>query len=558
MNYGLYSFYLGLCNFKTSDYRSSAIAFGIAIDQLKERCPRMIGYGYLARGNAALMSSIGYPQVQQLVMIAYKNAADAKLSGGYGGLAIMYSLNNDREKALQNLNKMTEIDKSPQSQSIVLFCSLLIADKDLFVTCLKSMDANQLKEIPFALGNIATGLEQFNLDKGESGYSKEDLTGDLLRHDQKQKSYGIIERPLDARKSFLELNRQERILIPRIDIEYSIGWGPQKCEAVSNAVESDDKMQFNMQESILLVYGNIAALRKKARRGDVDAQYNLGLAHTLGDGVAKSKTEAAKWFRKAAGQGKPAAQFNLGIAYQKGDGLPKDAAEAAKWFLKAAEQGFVEAQYNMGVMYADGTGVGRDLVESTKWLRKAAEQGHVNAQHNLGSAYILGNGVIKSPDEAAKWWLKAAEQGHGIAQYNLGILYADGLGVDKNLAEAIRWYRMAAEQGNADAQHALGYAYSLGEGVTKNPVEAVKWLHLAAEQEHAEAQYSLGLSYYFGVGVDKDMIEGWRWISKAAAHGHATAREILKRIREKYSDAMRNNPQANQSTGEAVMPEQTK
>jgi hypothetical protein len=39
------------------------------------------------------------------------------------------------------------------------------------------------------------------------------------------------------------------------------------------------------------------------------------------------------------------AQFNLGVMYDNGEGVPEDDAEAVKWYRRAAEQGFAEAQY---------------------------------------------------------------------------------------------------------------------------------------------------------------------------------------------------------------------
>ena len=160
---------------------------------------------------------------------AYKKAADFGLAGGFGGLGILNSLNNNREEALRNLTAMLALDAGPQSQSIALFSSLILGDKDLFLSSLKAHDKSHLKEIPFVMSNIAAGLVQFNLGEKETGYSKEDIIADLLTSDRPQKKYGIIERRPDPKKSYLDMSRQERLLIPRIDIEYSIGWGPQKC-----------------------------------------------------------------------------------------------------------------------------------------------------------------------------------------------------------------------------------------------------------------------------------------------------------------------------------------
>lgn len=230
MNYGVYGFYLGLCNFRSGDYGNSVLSFHIAINQLKAKCPKMVRFAYLAYGNASLMASKEHSQVLKVAIEGYQNAADAKLPGGHGGLAIIHSLHNNREEALRNLDAMLAIDQSLQSQSITLFSSLTLGDKDLFLSSLKAIDRKHIKEIPFAMNNIAAGLVRFNLGEKETGFSKEDIIGDLLISDQKRKPYGIIERHINEGKPLEEFSRQERILIPRIDIEYSIGWGPQKCE----------------------------------------------------------------------------------------------------------------------------------------------------------------------------------------------------------------------------------------------------------------------------------------------------------------------------------------
>ena len=48
---------------------------------------------------------------------------------------------------------------------------------------------------------------------------------------------------------------------------------------------------------------NIAETKKAAEQGVAKAQYNLALCYAKGNGVAKDKAEAVKWFRKAAEQG---------------------------------------------------------------------------------------------------------------------------------------------------------------------------------------------------------------------------------------------------------------
>ena len=193
-------------------------------------------------------------------------------------------------------------------------------------------------------------------------------------------------------------------------------------------------------------------VKAKAEKGDASAQFDLGVMYANGDGIAKDKTEAVKWYRKAADQGHPTAQSNLGVMYDKGNGVAKDEAEAAKWYRKAADQGDVKAQNNLGGMYANGNGVAKDYAEAVKWVRKAADQGNATAQFNLGLMYANGNGVAKDEAEAVKWYRKAADQGLAAAQYNLGVMYYDGNGVAKDETEAYKWWLLAGAQANEGAR----------------------------------------------------------------------------------------------------------
>ncbi|HOS96257.1 MAG TPA: tetratricopeptide repeat protein [Deltaproteobacteria bacterium] len=83
---------------------------------------------------------------------------------------------------------------------------------------------------------------------------------------------------------------------------------------------------------------------EKARSGDVDAQYNLGIMYYHGDGVEKDHHEALKWFHLSAEQGDADAQFNLGFMYGRGEGAAKDHRSSMEWFQKAASQGHAGAR----------------------------------------------------------------------------------------------------------------------------------------------------------------------------------------------------------------------
>ncbi|MSQ69665.1 MAG: hypothetical protein EXR27_00040 [Betaproteobacteria bacterium] len=229
---------------------------------------------------------------------------------------------------------------------------------------------------------------------------------------------------------------------------------------------------------------------------------------------------------KRAEQGDAEAQTNLGVAYSNGEGVPKDAAKAVEWYQKAAAQGYARAQLNLGWMYYSGNGVPKDAAKAFEWVQKAAAQGDASAQFNLGTLYDLGEGVPKDAAKAAEWYQKAAAQGHALAQLNLGTLYHRGEGVPKDAAKAAEWYQKAAAQGDASAQLNLGTLYHRGEGVPKDAAKAAEWYQKAAAQGHASAQLDLGQKYVLGQGVPADMVLAYAWFNLSASQGDEGATRL--------------------------------
>lgn len=237
--------------------------------------------------------------------------------------------------------------------------------------------------------------------------------------------------------------------------------------------------------------------RVKAVRGDVAAQYNLGLMYARGEGVERDYREAAKWLRNPAAQGYELAQITLGEIYAEGKGVAQDYQEAASWYLKAAEQGNALAQHRIGEMYAEEKGVRYSPREAERWLRKAAEGGDAQLQFELGERYANGKGIPQSSKEAERWFRAAAIQGDAGMQFYLGKLYREyGEVVVQDREEAMVWFGRAAERGHETAIFNLGVMYLNGEGVQIDMVQAHKWLALAAVSgnEREEAQKNLTIA----------------------------------------------------------------
>ncbi len=262
---------------------------------------------------------------------------------------------------------------------------------------------------------------------------------------------------------------------------------------------------------------DLAQVKRKAEKGDAEAQVRLGVCYEAGVRVEQDLPEALKWFRKAAEQGYAPAQIILGHHYANGIGIAKDEVEAVKCYRKAAEQGHTEAQARLGVCYEDGNGVKQDLQEALKWFRKAAEQGDYRTQYLLGFRYAKGLGVVKDYKESFKWLQMAAYQGHDESQYCIGSFYQHGNGVEKDSAEAVKWYEKSADQGHAKAQFNLYKAYDSGEGVEKCSQKAVKWLLKSAKQGNSRAQFTIGMEYFNGNNIIKNDVEAYTWLLLAAA-----------------------------------------
>lgn len=136
------------------------------------------------------------------------------------------------------------------------------------------------------------------------------------------------------------------------------------------------------------------------------------------------------------------AQYNLGLRYYQGASITFNSKKAKYWWLKAATKNHIEAQYNLGVLYSYSQDV-KDYQKAVKWWQQAAEQDNSDAQYNLGIMFNAGNGVKQDEEKAVFWWLKSAKQGNANAQFNLGIRFLEGKGVLQNPKKAKYWIKKA-------------------------------------------------------------------------------------------------------------------
>jgi TPR repeat protein len=113
---------------------------------------------------------------------------------------------------------------------------------------------------------------------------------------------------------------------------------PAKSDVEAAPAQADTGLKMPDDRAITVQW-----YRENAEKGDLDAQYKLGLLHLTGKGALQDFGEAAKWLKLSAEQGHPQAQFQLGLIYRVGHGVPIDPGQAYKWLNLAAAAGVNQA-----------------------------------------------------------------------------------------------------------------------------------------------------------------------------------------------------------------------
>jgi TPR repeat protein len=154
---------------------------------------------------------------------------------------------------------------------------------------------------------------------------------------------------------------------------------------------------------------SLEELLAKAEKGDVEAQFKLGVVYESGKGVPQNFAESIKWTRKAAEQGYAKAQIHLGDCYAVGKGVPKDHSEEKKWYHKAAEQGDADGQAMLAMRCYFSLNEPRDLVEAYKWACLAAAHTTTDAKNDKFGADFRDS-LLKdmTPDQIAEAQRQAA------------------------------------------------------------------------------------------------------------------------------------------------------
>lgn len=262
---------------------------------------------------------------------------------------------------------------------------------------------------------------------------------------------------------------------------------------------------------------NIELLKIKASKGELEAQYQLGLI-LINDDNDNKKHESLYWIIEAAEGNYFPAQYFLGLSYLLGKTVDKNIDKAIYWFAKSANQGYAESQKRLGILYINGDIIEQDIKQAIYWFNAASEQGNALAQYYLGMIYLTFEPNNETKKLAYELFKKSAKQGNTDSQTSLGVMYLYGNGTKTNKQKAYKWLMESAQKNNSMGQYYLGVMYNSGNGIDKDKEKAINWLTKSANQNNLDAQFILGTIFYENE-KKSDYQKAYYWFDKGSDMG---------------------------------------
>lgn len=199
----------------------------------------------------------------------------------------------------------------------------------------------------------------------------------------------------------------------------------------------------------------------------------------------KPRNDAEKKFLEAAKKGDSEAQYNLGACYEFGGGAPQDVDLAKKWYEKAAAQGHRKAKSRLRILNPPPAPTEAEVAEirgnALKYDPDPA------ALYKWGECCEFGFHTAKDRDRALRFYNFAAEKGVPQAKER-----ARDLAEELMPPEAeVKKFRAAARSGNAEGQYQFARCLEFGFRVKKNFGAARELYRRAADQGHPKAMERL-------------------------------------------------------------------
>lgn len=173
---------------------------------------------------------------------------------------------------------------------------------------------------------------------------------------------------------------------------------------------------------------------------DTTSLYMLGI-HYYGDGAAKNREHAAKYFLNAAEKN----HWQSIVALARMSWYSQEyenenlyiAMHAVAWSL---ENKTIDDE-NDGCKFYDN----KQFSEAIRSFETAYMLESLEASFGLGQCYLLVDN-LKNIDAAKHYFLVSANKGHAPSQYMMGQLYLRGYGVTQDYVQAAQWFYKASKK----------------------------------------------------------------------------------------------------------------
>lgn len=233
-------------------------------------------------------------------------------------------------------------------------------------------------------------------------------------------------------------------------------------------------------------------------------------------------TAARQQFLGLARKGHVEAQFQLAMMYQLAQGGKRQVEEAIRWHQCAAQQDYSASLYQLYLLQKDSK-----PVIAINFLMRAAELLHSDAQYDLGTLYLIKNHLFAEVDLllADKWLNLSAKPLSNEIALRLGKAYKEYAKKDRLYCRnAFNWFQYAADRKSVEGCSLTATCYETAYGVAKNISTAVYYLETGAKQGDNSMQFRLAkyLSKGFGNSLP-DLDQAIDWYKCAAGGGYTLA-----------------------------------
>jgi TPR repeat protein len=335
-----------------------------------------------------------------------------------------------------------------------------------------------------------------------------------------------------------------------------------------------------------------------AELGQPQAQFNLAVMYSRGEGVAVSNTNAHAWASLAAQNGEApgkeladklepmlspnSLQFSSGLQAQYGQAklnerlLPlvlhgkeyvdRDPPRRSKPYvpsypLDALRKGIQGETYVEFVVAPDGHARMPRILYSLPGgyfeasvrdsvMRSTYLPARVNGEPIAASTSMLYTFAVKSVALRDYGTLEArvsatklkAEAGDPMAQMLYAMMLAGLPQLNQTYDKALPWFLKAAQAGAPYAQYQIGTGLLIGRGCQCDNTKGEIWLEKAAQADQADAQVSLA-EYLLRDKPSPEALQGAVvWLERAAKQNNITARLLLASILAANPFADRRDP----------------